>query len=237
MAIFKTDDEIVEHVKNALESAEKFNTKLTFPTLLASGILNFFGMSGRRTRVLLNELGSKDDMKYVEVGTHMGSTLFSVLYENHTIKALCCDNWTEFGGPRDEFLKNAKLFMSVADQRQTLTLVDGDFRNLSFGESELTDIDFYNYDGPHMKEDQYEGIVKAYSGLADRFVLFVDDWNWGGPREGTLEALEKLEVEVLYKKEITTPSELIQNGVVMNRFQNSEWHNGIAVFACKKKNS
>jgi hypothetical protein len=235
MAIFTSDEEIKAHIEKAYEDAKSFKTKLTTTGLLASGILNFFGMSGRRTRVFLNSLGEKPGTRYAEVGTHMGSTLFSVMYENQYITAVCCDNWSEFGGPREIFNKNATMFMSVAGPNQSLTLYDGDFRNLKFGEDQWTNIDFYNFDGPHQKQDQYDGIVKAYPGLADRFMLFVDDWNWPGPKEGTLEALDHLGVEIIHKIEITTPpEEFNQNGAVINRFQFSDWHNGIAVFGCKK---
>jgi hypothetical protein len=236
MGRFQTDEEIVEHVKTAINDAVNGTGKLANSSLLASGILNFFGMSGKRTRILLNSLGNKRGMRYAEVGTHMGSTLFSVLYENDMIAA-CCDNWSEFSGPRDVFIQNVNIFIAGQQSKDhKISLFDQDFRTLKFGEEESwSGIDFYNYDGPHRTQDQYDGIVLAYPGLAERFILFVDDWNWPGPRDGTLSALESLGVEILFKQEIMTPDEILNaQGAAINRFQNSEWHNGIAVFACKK---
>jgi hypothetical protein len=237
MSIFQSDDELVDHVKLSISNAFNEIGKLNNPSLLAAGILNFFGMSGKRTRLLLNGLGSKSGIRYAEVGTHMGSTLFSVLYDNENIKAVCCDNWTEFLGPKEEFIKNANMFAAGnPGKNHSVTLFNQDFRTLNFGDKDWSDIDFYNYDGPHREKDQYDGIVTAYPGLADRFILFVDDWNWQGPREGTIKALESLDIEILFFQEIITPDEIKNDqGVIMNRFQNSDWHNGIAVFACKKK--
>jgi hypothetical protein len=236
MGVFQTDEEIVDHVKIALDNAVNGTGKLVNNSLLASGILNFFGMSGKRTRLLLNGLGNKQGMRYAEVGTHTGSTLFSVLYNNENITASCCDNWSEFAGPRDSFIQNAKAFIAGnEDKNQTISLYDQDFRSLTFGEKDWSDIDFYNYDGPHRRQDQHDGIVLSYPGLAERFILFVDDWNWPGPREGTFSSLETIGVEILFKQEIITPDEILNaQGAVINRFQHSEWHNGIAVFACKK---
>ncbi len=236
MPVFKTDEELVDHVKSAIDSAVNGTGKLANTSFLASGVLNFFGMSGKRTRLLMNNLADKRGIRYGEVGSHTGSTLLSVLYGNDDITAICCDNWSEFRGPRDEFIMNVNLMLSAGFQNQSVSLNDLDFRTVKFGEDAWKDIDFYVYDGPHHTADQHDGIVLAYPALAERFILLVDDWNWEGPRSGTFSALEELKLEILYKQEIMTPDEIFNSGgAVTNRFQHSDWHNGIAVFACKKQ--
>ena len=236
--MFQTDEEIISYVKNSIEEALKGSGKLCDESLLASGILNFFGMSGKRTRILLNNLAGKKGIKYAEVGTHKGSTLLSVMFKNDPITALCCDNWSEFNGPQEEFLKNVRTFMSTATSTQTLSIFSCDYKELEFGADPWSKIDFYNFDGPHTQEDQFEGIVRAYPGLSDRFILFVDDWNWKGTQVGTHSALNALQAEILFKLEVTTqPENYDDTGSLTNRFQKSDWHNGVAIFACKKKNN
>ena len=235
MSIFKSDSQLVEHFSNAIDKTKALNSNLNNSTLLAAGILNYHGMSGVMTRILMNNLANFDGLKYAEIGTFTGSTLFSALYGNK-IAALCCDNWSQFNGPSEQFKINMNVYSQGTPVNQSVEVFEADFNDLEFGIGSWKDIDFYLFDGPHDKKSQYNGIVKAYPALSDRFIVMVDDWNWGGPREGTLDAIRDLEITVLNDLRITTdPEQFNEIGQVTNRFQNSNWHNGIAVFACKKK--
>jgi hypothetical protein len=64
------------------------------------------GMSGQKYRTFINNLvGSYPDARYLEIGSWGGSTATAALYGN-SVKALCIDNWSQFGGPRTTFFAN-----------------------------------------------------------------------------------------------------------------------------------
>ena len=235
MSIFESDYHLIKHFENSLKKTHEINSKLVDGNLLSTGILKFHGMSGYMTRILLNNLADIEGLKYAEIGTFTGSTLFSAMFGNK-INALCCDNWSQFGGPKETFNRNVRIYSQGSAVDQKLQIIESDFNDLKFGDDPWNDIDFYVFDGPHDRKSQCEGITKAYPGLSDRFILLVDDWNWGDPREGTFDAIKNLGITILKEFSVTTDAEIYDEmGRVSNRFQNSAWHNGIAVFACKKK--
>ena len=64
------------------------------------------GMSGQKYRTLINHfVKSHLDARYLEIGSWQGSTAAAALYGN-SVKALCIDNWSQFGGPKSTFLTN-----------------------------------------------------------------------------------------------------------------------------------
>jgi len=232
--VFLSDDQIVSHLMTSLVNAEKNTSKLNNVDVLSAGIINLFGMSGRKTRHLINNLASVPLLRYGEVGSYLGSTLLSAMYGNQ-ITATCCDNWTQFGGPSSEFKNNLRAFFS-SQATQRLNIIEGDFKDKATIDVEhWKNTDFYFFDGPHDEESQYLGITSYFNNLSDRFLLMVDDWHWSEPRAGTLRALNELPLTILRSIEIHVENEILDhNGIITNRFQNSDYHNGIAVFACKK---
>ena len=72
------------------------------------------GMSGLRIKVLLNELLSDKEAKYLEVGIHAGSTFIAALWQNSAKVAYGVDNWSEYpeGHPRTAFSMNCKTHLS-----------------------------------------------------------------------------------------------------------------------------
>ena len=60
MSIFKSDSQLVEHFSNAIDKTKALNSNLNNSTLLAAGILNYHGMSGVMTRILMNNLANFD---------------------------------------------------------------------------------------------------------------------------------------------------------------------------------
>ena len=102
--------ELKQHVEYAFEKAEKNESKIT------EGILNMDGMSGKKTRHFYNNLLNKVDARYLEIGTWKGSSVCSAMCGNKG-KVICIDNWSEFGGPKDEFLTNFNLYKGENDAR------------------------------------------------------------------------------------------------------------------------
>jgi hypothetical protein len=233
--IFNTDNEIIAHLELSMQLACAGKSKLADQSLMSAGILNCFGMSGHLTRHLINNLANVNGLRYAEVGTYVGSTLFSALYGNN-INAVCCDNWSQFNGPKEIFYRNAKSYFAYDSAAQSLEVFESDYADENIiNNPKWKNIDFYLFDGPHDKQHQYDALIKYLGNLSQRFIFMVDDWHWKHVREQTMKAIEDSGVTLLKSIEIDVDEEKKnENGQVANRFQGSDWHNGIAVFTCRK---
>jgi len=64
------------------------------------------------------------------------------------------------------------------------------------------------------------------------FVFIVDDWNWKSVRDGTYDSFKKLNLSVLYEKQIKTTED--DSHPPWGSDKQQEWHNGIYVAILKK---
>ena len=198
-----------------------------WPWQLPRRIRNVPGMSGQRYRALINRLvASTDNARYLEIGSWKGSTVTAALHGNRAT-AVCIDNWSEFGGPREQFYANIEL---VKSDKVTLTVLEQDFRTVDY--RGIGRFNVYMFDGPHGEQDQYDGVVLAQPALDDRYVLIVDDWNWPGVRAGTMRALEDLDATVEFSVVVRTT----QNGTHAPKgSRRKRWHNGYFIGSiCKR---
>jgi hypothetical protein len=95
-------------IEKAFENAENNISKIT------TDIINMEGMSGIKTRHFYNNLLNTKDARYLEIGTWKGSSVCSAMCGNKA-KVVCIDNWSEFGGPKSEFLLNFEKFKGEND--------------------------------------------------------------------------------------------------------------------------
>lgn len=193
---------------------------------LRDEIVGMSGMSGKKYRYFINNLISLvPNPRYLEVGSYAGSTACSAL-DTNTLKITCIDNWSEFGGPKDVFLKNISQYSNDSVQFQFL---EDDFRKINY--AEIGKYNIYLFDGPHTEIDQYDGINIALPALDDQFILIVDDYNWPNVRNGTQRAMQE-SLSIISSIEIRTT----QNDEHPNKaaFENSDWHNGYYFAVCKK---
>ena len=212
--------DIVKKIKSALTLAMQGSSKLD------PRILEIPGMSGRRYRMFINNLVSSfPDVHYLEIGSWAGSTLCSAINSN-SIRASAIDNWSEFGGPKDKFLANLQQFKT---SRAYVNFIEMDFRQVDY--SSLGPFNVYLFDGPHSKEDQYDGLRLALCALADLFVLIVDDWNWIQVREGTKEAVVKCGLTEHYSVELRTT---LDDSHAELHGENGDWHNGYYIALLSK---
>jgi hypothetical protein len=176
------------------------------------------GMSGQKYRYFINHfVRSLVDARYLEIGSWAGSTVTAALYGNRA-KALCIDNWSQFGGPKLHFLSNIELIQSAdIDFR----FIEQDFRTVDYGSVGIFNI--YLFDGPHKEVDQYDGIMLPQKALANTHMLIVDDWNWYQVRVGTLQALKDANCKIECSIEIRTT---LDNGHPQVFGKHSDWHNG-----------
>lgn len=185
------------------------------------------GMSGQKYRTFINALiNSLPDARYLEVGSWAGSTAASAI-EGNRLRAVCIDNWSQFGGPKDEFIANLE---SVLGPDVDFTFIESDFRKVDF--SRVGHFNVYLFDGPHNEPDQYDGIIMALPALDDYFVLIVDDWNWVAPRIGTFRAIRDAGVDLVCSVEIRITTDNSHSPV---GGETTDWHNGYFFAVLKRR--
>ena len=202
---------LIEHIKKCLNLTDQFKSKIT------TGILNIDGMSGKKTRHFYNNICSMKEARYLEIGTWKGSSLCSAMC-NNKITCVGIDNWCEFGGPKNEFLNNFNKFKG----ENNATFIEKNCWDIDV--SKLGKFNIYMYDGNHTETSSFQALNHYLPCLDDEFIYLVDDWNYPPCRTGTISSIKDNKLEILYQKEIFTPSNNNQN----------DWHNGICIFVLKK---
>jgi hypothetical protein len=203
-------------IRTAINEANK---KLLWPVRFKLRFID--GMSGQSFRLVLNNLLNSCD-SYLEIGTWKGSTACTAL-DGNEISAWLVDDWSEFGGPASDAIRNISSFLGISTR---LTIVSQDFNKVDYKNLIDQPIDIYLFDGPHAQQDHENGAEIINQLQFETLVYIVDDWNWEDVRKGTLSGLELLDAKVVYKLEIFPGSK--------KRFQYSRWHNGYCFFILEK---
>jgi hypothetical protein len=203
---------LVNHVLSCLEKTDNLESNLT------DEVLNMEGMSGKKTRHFYNNLCSLEKARYLEIGSWKGSSSCSALC-NNKLTCLCIDNWSEFGGPKEEFLENFNKYKGTNDAQ----FLERDCWNIET--SSIGRFNIYMYDGDHSEQSQYDALARYYQALDDEFIFLVDDWNYNDVKVGTLRAMVDLKLNILFEKQINTESNDPKN----------DWHNGIGIFVLEKE--
>jgi hypothetical protein len=205
-------------VETAFQNAENNISKIT------TDIINMEGMSGIKTRHFYNNLLNTENARYLEIGTWKGSSVCSAMCGNKAT-VVCIDNWSQFGGPKTEFLVNFEKFKGENDA----TFIENDCYKVDV--SLLPKFNIYMYDGNHDNESHYNALLHYYNCLDDVFIFIVDDWNWEEVRNGTIKSIKKLNLKVLYEKEIRLTWD---NSHTPRDQAFQTWHNGIYVAVLQK---
>ena len=203
-------EKLISIVENAQVNAENNISKLS------PDILGIDGMSGNQGRHFLNNLVF-DGCRYLEVGSHLGSTLCSALYLNNPEISFSVDLTLH-----SQFTENVNRFVTTPH-----TTITGDCFNIDLKQYNISDIDVYFFDGPHSMRDHEMALEYYIDCLADTFIFAVDDWNGVEAREGTETSIKALGLEVLHK--VGLPEDLSNYG--NNR--HGYW-NGIGVYVLQK---
>ena len=207
------------HIQRAFENAQQGISKCS------SEILAMDGMTGKKTRHLYNNLLNMPDARYLEVGVWLGSSFCSALYNNTLTYAYASDNWSEYGGPKDQFEANVKKYKGTND----VHFLEGDFKLLDV--ATLPKFNIYLFDGGHDYEDHVLALWHVIDCLDDVFIYIIDDWNWISVREGTKFSLHQYDCTILHGVEIrmTTDDTHTEHTVAKEEF----W-NGVCVLLVKK---
>jgi hypothetical protein len=191
-------------------------------SLLSADVLQMEGMSSPKVRHFLNNLCSKPNTHYLEIGCWKGSTLVSSLFNNDITvsSATAIDNWISFSGPKKEFQENCRNFLSGAK----LNFYEVDCFKINPKDLCNFPITTYFYDGEHTELDQELAFVHYNDVFADLFIAVIDDWNHPPVQKGTRNAFAKLNYQILF--EAILPSNF--NGDTEN------WWNGLYVAVIRK---
>jgi hypothetical protein len=210
-----------QRLRNCFEQALALDHKLP------PNILGLEGMSGRNYRYFINRLvESTPNARYLEVGSWKGSTVAAAAFGN-TVKAMCIDNWSQFGGPKNDFFETIR---SVASPSAKIDHIEADFRKVDY--SAIGQHNIYLFDGPHARQDQYDGLMVAQPALDPIYTLIVDDWNLPPVRKGTTDALTKLNSQVVGSIEIRTTQDDTHPNVYGAA---SAWHDGYFIAVIEKR--
>ena len=208
----------INHVETAFKNAENNVSKID------EEIIKIQGMTGLKTRHFYNNLLNIDDARYLEIGTWKGSSVCSAMCGNKS-KVICIDNWSEFEGPKAEFLRNFNKFKGMNEA----FFIEQDCFKVNT--NRLPKFNIYMYDGNHTNESHYKALIHYYNNLDDIFIFIVDDWNWKDVREGTKNSIKRLNLKVLYEKEIRLTWD---ESVTSEPELSQTWWNGIYVAILQK---
>tara|TARA_B100000575_G_scaffold292318_1_gene300339 strand:- start:883 stop:1983 length:1101 start_codon:yes stop_codon:yes gene_type:complete len=189
------------------------------------------GLSSDRIRHFLNSLCSYEDAVYLEVGTHVGSTFFAATMNNN-VKCFGVDDFSEANvkpltdhiqwtpcNPYDTLVSNWEKYEN------------GNAVFLKSSIEELTDEDFEGskpnilfYDASHDMMEQLSSLNHLLPFLDDQFILVVDDANFDGVVEATMDFVSENQLEVFFERKILS-------GIIENP---NHWWNGIHVLVLRK---
>jgi hypothetical protein len=218
----------IEFQGDFIGTEESVRIKKAFDDALANRhalnevVLSLDGMSGYGYRKFINNLTRlTPNARHLEIGVWKGSTVCSVIW-NNKCKVTAIDNWTEFGAPKSEFEKNLN---SCKNDDVEFSIIEKDFRQIDY--TNIGKYSSYMFDGPHLPQDQYDGIAIAQPALDDTYIQIVDDWNNLSIQTSTRHAITDLGLEILSEIVVTSNHDG-SSGCT------SPWHNGYLIAVIRK---
>jgi hypothetical protein len=190
------------------------------------------GLTSDRVRHLLNSLCSYEDSTYLEIGTFVGSTFFAASM-NNSAKCFGVDDfsepeckpmmnhvpWAEISNPYDMFVQHwnkyengNSVFIKSSAQELTPEDFEGHKPNVIF------------YDADHDMIEQMNNLNHILPFLDDKFILVVDDANFDGVVEGTVQFVRENNLVCYFERKILS-------GIIENP---THWWNGIHILVLEK---
>ncbi len=120
-----------------------------------------------------------DGQAFVNVGVWHGFSLLAGMAGHQDVRCVGIDNFSEFGGPREEFLARFRAASGPAHEFHEM-----DYREY-FASVHRGPIGLYIYDGDHAYEHQLRGLEAAEPWLAPGCIVIVDDTNEEAPARAT----------------------------------------------------
>lgn len=154
-----------------------------------------------------------DSQVFVNVGVWRGFTFLSGMIGNHRKTCIGVDNFSEFGGPREEFLERFNQYKGPNHYFYEMDYVE------YFANVHQEPIGYYVYDGHHSYNNQLQGLQAAQPFFSRNCIIMVDDTNWEPPRLATMDFIARSP----YKYQI------ILDATTYCNFHPTLW-NGVIVF-------
>ena len=181
----------------------------------ACGVSNFdestfdiSGLSSNRVRHFLNSLCSNEGIKYLEIGSYLGST-FCAAIEGNELEAYAVDNWaTDNLQPAEneteierasyqDFRENAKRYKGDSKVR----IINADCKNL-VPEDLNSKVNLVFYDGDHSYDGQLESLQTVKDLVEDTFILILDDANFAGVVESAEQFVRQNNFSILFEQKL-----------------------------------
>lgn len=122
-----------------------------------------------------------DSEVFVNVGVWRGFTFLSGLIGNERKRCVGIDNFSEFGGPKEEFLERFNRYKGANHSFHAMDYVT------YFAKVHQGPIGYYLYDGHHGYDSQLQGLQVAEPFFSRNCIVMVDDTNWDEPRRATMD--------------------------------------------------
>ena len=208
------------HIKKSFENANENMSKINHEIMMLRG------MTGLKTRHFYNNMLTMSGARYLEIGSSTGSAVCSAMYGNNAI-VLCMDNWSESGIPKEEFVNNFNKFKG----NNEAIFIERDCFKIDI--SSFPKFNIFLYDAEHSYDNHYKALFHYYSCLDDVFIYIVDDWNWPDVRKGTMDSIAKLNLNIIYEKEIRLT---FDDSYTKEPMRTTSYWNGIYVAILQKTN-
>ena len=229
----RTMDKDIELVLNSIDKAVRRESKF-----VEEGY-DIPGLSSNIVRHFLNNLCSKEDAVYLELGVHAGST-FVAATMGHEITSFAVDDYSEQNiSPfrEDDIQSEGRVSLGHKGYQMSNpknTILRSLRPNQHFYAKSIQDLKFpmfhgkkanvIFYDADHEPQATYDNLTYLYTVMDDQFIIVIDDANFMGVVEAVNIWVKENEIKVMFDRKILTAIPEDPNS----------WWNGIHVMVCKK---
>lgn len=126
-----------------------------------------------------------EDSVYLNIGVWHGWSLLCGIVGNQNTRCIGIDNFSQFGGPKNEFLERFNQYKSSMH-----LFYEMDYK-VYFEKHHDKPIGIYFYDGNHEYSHQFEALEIAHPYIIKNGYILVDDTNWDAPRKATFDFISK----------------------------------------------
>jgi hypothetical protein len=214
------------HLEKCVDLAESKSSKIDDYVSFSDS-----SMTGEKTRHFYNNLLSYTDSRYLEVGTGEGSSVCSAMYKNKSI-VVGVDNFSEsssYNNSENGLMSNLSKYQG----ENNFKFINSDCYSIDV--PSIGKFNMFLYDAGHSYEDQNKALKYFYECLDNIFIFIVDDWNWSDPRNGTLDSIKELNLNILWEKQIFTTDNLDEKIFLPGDVIGKTWWNGIGIFLLEKQ--
>lgn len=225
-----------EFIDAALQLADNEQSKIS------EREVELFGLSSKRLKALLNNLCSKENTNYLEIGVYKGSTLISALFGNNTCKAVGVDNYkyderepkrhAPEGGiwpnMKSQLLANLDRYNQFNSKVQVdnIKLIEGNFQDIDWKDQPKFDLCFFDVT-PANKEMYDAFFTKTLAVLSSEAVIVFSNYS----NEKNAKEIDACITEYSDRFDIQWKKQRVSGGMS----DSTQYYSGILILGIKKK--